>query len=144
MISDDYSTGQVTGRSDSIGGLIGTSFGKISNSYSTSAVVGEDTEYVGGLVGYNAGVIDYSYSIGAVTGNGSDVGGLVGFDDASASVNGSYWDTQTSGQPASAGGKGRTTAQLQDGLPNGFDPAIWGEDLSINGGLPYLLGLPPS
>jgi hypothetical protein len=37
-----------------------------------------------------------------------------------------------------------TTIQLQSGLPTGFDPSIWGEDPSINGGLPYLLGLAPS
>ena len=109
----------------------------------TSAVVGNETEYVGGLVGYNGGAIDESYSIGAVTGSGSDVGGLVGFNAGGAAVIAAYWDTQTSGQSTSAGGKGRTTAQLQDGLPNGFDPTIWGEDVSINDGLPYLLALPP-
>jgi hypothetical protein len=39
---------------------------------------------------------------------------------------------------------GLTTAQFQAGLPTGFDPTTWGEDPSINGGLPYLLALPPS
>jgi hypothetical protein len=29
-------------------------------------------------------------------------------------------------------------------LPYEFGSAIWGENASINGGLPYLLALPPS
>jgi hypothetical protein len=28
-------------------------------------------------------------------------------------------------------------------LPKGFDPSIWSENTNVNGGLPYLLALPP-
>jgi hypothetical protein len=38
---------------------------------------------------------------------------------------------------------GQTTAQLQAGLPAGFDPSIWAEDPGINNGLPYLIANPP-
>ena len=38
---------------------------------------------------------------------------------------------------------GETTAQLQAALPSGFDPTIWAESPSINGGLPYLIANPP-
>jgi hypothetical protein len=38
---------------------------------------------------------------------------------------------------------GNTTAQLQAGLPAGFDPKIWAEDRKINHGLPYLIANPP-
>ncbi|HPF09004.1 MAG TPA: hypothetical protein PL020_04640, partial [Candidatus Cloacimonadota bacterium] len=50
------------------------------------------------------------YSYGSVSGT-SDVGGLIGYNTDS-SVTRSYWDTQTSGQATSAGGGGRTTAEM--------------------------------
>ena len=56
------------------------------------------------------------YSTGAVSGNGS-VGGLVGsitFDGAGGgAVTDCFWDTQISGQTTSAGGTGKTTAEMQ-------------------------------
>jgi len=52
------------------------------------------------------------YSSGTVTGN-SSVGGLVG-QDYLGTVNNSFWDTETSGQSTSAGGTGKTTAEMQD------------------------------
>ena len=68
-------------------------------------------------------------------------------------LSGNYWDTTTSGitnlsqgagSPANDPGiTGETTAQLQAALPAGFDPAIWAENPSINGGLPYLIANPP-
>ena len=48
---------------------------------------------------------------GAVTGSIS-VGGLVGYNEHS--ITQSYWDMQTTGQTTSAGGTGRTTAEMQD------------------------------
>jgi hypothetical protein len=63
-----------------------------------------------------------------------------------------YWDSTTTGKNGHEGcddrrcggqSKGRSTEQLQSGLPAGFDPNIWGEQANINGGLPYLLALPP-
>jgi hypothetical protein len=75
-------------------------------------------------------------------GSGSNVGGLVG--DNSGSVVQSYWDTETSGQKHSAGGKGLTTAKLQSGLPKGFSSSIWAIDSDVNNGLPYLIALKSS
>jgi hypothetical protein len=46
-----------------------------------------------------------------VSGN-VDVGGLVGWNDATVST--SFWDTETSGQATSDGGTGKTTAEMQD------------------------------
>jgi hypothetical protein len=66
---------------------------------------------VGGLVGRNEGTVSDSYSTGSVTGY-DDVGGLVGWNDGT--VNDSFWDTQASGQGSSAGGTGKTTAQMMD------------------------------
>ncbi len=79
-----------------------------------------------------------------------DVGGLVGANSGGA-IGQSYWDTQTSGQgtgvgynfPPVATGTGLTTAQLQSGLPSGFDPTVWSSQPGVNNGFPCLLGVTP-
>ena len=109
-MSNSYATGNVTGQVN-VGGLTGKNSGPASNSYATGSVNGDDN--VGGLVGRNdnAGTASNSYSTGSVTGN-THVGGLVGRN--AGTVSNSFWDTQTSGQDTSAGGAGKTTAQMQD------------------------------
>jgi hypothetical protein len=107
-VSDSYAAGSVTG-SDYVGGLVGRNEDTVSDSYSTGSVTGYDD--VGGLVGRNEGAVSDSYSTGSVTGY-DDVGGLVGWNEGI--VNDSFWDTQTSGQGSSAGGTGKTTAQMMD------------------------------
>jgi hypothetical protein len=110
---------------------------------------------VGGLIGNDPYSVTYSYATGAVSGrSGSTMGGLVGESPAEEVFIDDYWDTTTSGITNLSQGVGNisnqlhitglTTAQLQSGLPTGFDLSIWGEDPSINGGLPYLLAQPPT
>ncbi|MHC4355477.1 MAG: right-handed parallel beta-helix repeat-containing protein, partial [Planctomycetota bacterium] len=70
---------------------------------------------VGGLVGVNNSVnydtgITNSYSTGAVRGD-KNVGGLVGFNPGHLTA--CFWDIVTSGQAESAGGTGKTTAEMQ-------------------------------
>jgi len=102
----------------------------ITNSYSLGHVTGG--EYVGGLVGYNwslLGTITTCYSAGSVLGM-TDAGGLVGWNGGS--VTDSFWDVQTSEQSTSAGGTGKTTAEMQ--MESTFTDAGWdfvGE--SVNG-----------
>jgi hypothetical protein len=101
----------------------------------------------------NSGTIESSYASGSAS-FGTKVGGLVGFDNQPPGyITASYWDVSNSISNLSDGAgniandpgiTGLTTAQFQSGLPTGFDPTIWGESASINGGLPYLLALPPS
>ena len=107
-----YSTGCVSGIFY-VGGLIGNNMGTISNCYSTGSVDGN--RFVGGLVGDNPGKITNSYSVGSVSG-AYDVGGLVGYNFGI--VMACFWDIETSGQANSAGGKGKTTAEMQ--MPNTF------------------------
>ena len=112
-ISNCYSTGAVSGSSDSqgVGGLVGRNGYNISNCYSTGAVSG--TYDVGGLVGYNDGSISDCCSTGMVTGT-SNVGGLVGYNyNSTGIIVSSFWDTQTSGWMTSAGGEGKTTAEMK-------------------------------
>ena len=78
IISNCYSTGDVTGGGRRTGGLIGHNFGSVSNSYSTADVEGYIT--TGGLIGHNQDSVSNSYSTGSVTGTSVEVGGLVGFN----------------------------------------------------------------
>jgi hypothetical protein len=109
-VSNSYCAASVTGN-HIIGGLVGeTSYGTVIDSYSTGSVTGNSV--VGGLVGSNyQATVSNSYSTGSVSGNNT-IGGLVG--DNSGSISNSFWDIETSGQATSAGGTGKTTAEMKD------------------------------
>ena len=111
-VSNSYSSGIVTGATD-VGGLVGLNGGTVSDSYSSVSVTGYWG--VGGLVGTiesGGGTVSNSYSTGSVTGT-EGVGGLVG-EYHEGTVSNSFWDVQTSGQTRSARGTGKTTAQLKN------------------------------
>jgi hypothetical protein len=110
-VSDSYSMGSVTGTSY-VGGLVGYIFkGTVSNCYSTSNVTGNS--YVGGLVGYLEEDFEpYSFFPGSATGD-IESEGVVKLSEGSI-VSNSFWDTETSEQATSAGGTGKTTAQMKD------------------------------
>lgn len=119
LVTNSYFTGDVTGQ-HCVGGVAGINHGTVSNSYSAGAVSGNWA--VGGLVGHNdGGSADNSYSAGAVIGT-SSVGGLVG-ENYEGSITNAFWDTETSGQTGSAGGTGRTTAQMKSVTT--FSAATW-------------------
>ncbi len=108
-----YSTGSVsaTAQNTYVGGLVGSNSSTVACCYSTCAVSG--VYDAGGLVGQNAGNVNVSYSTGTVIGTGR-VGGLVGSYYFLGTVTQCFWDTQTSGQAESAGGTGKTTAEMKD------------------------------
>jgi hypothetical protein len=122
-VSNSSCTGRVTGN-DYVGGLVGYNGASgfpaiVTNSYSSANVTGN--KYVGGLVGENGflwtdvdedSTVSNSYSAGNVTGD-EYVGGLAGWNHGGAATN-SSWDTQTSGQSTSAGGTGKTTAEMKN------------------------------
>lgn len=123
-IEKSHASGLVIATDENSGGLVGIAEGtKIENSYASGSVTG--TRTVGGLVGSFGGEsrvggpqIINSYAIGPVTGT-SNVGGLVGYDSSLRtnnynSVVSSFWDKQNTGQTTSAGGVGKTTAEMQD------------------------------
>ncbi len=111
IINNTYATGSVDGSGDYVGGLVGHNSGAVSQSYATGSVVGVDR--VGGLIGYLAGGFsDTTYATGRVVSSGNYVGGLVGQNNGRTTSD-SYWDIQASEQANSAGGIGRTTAQMQ-------------------------------
>ena len=141
VMDQSYATGNVSGNGNgaAVGGLVGVNNPTsdpsapvmVRNSYATGKVsnAGTSADYLGGLVGINYSQILDSYATGAVVPAPSTplymTGGLVGFAFSSGTAVNSYWNTQTSGQTASAGGIGQTTAQLDGALPNGFDSATW-------------------
>jgi hypothetical protein len=111
-----------------VGGLVGANggekkggpvIGNVADSYSTGTVSGNSA--VGGLVGANGGALIRCYTNGEVS--GSSVGGLVGrgslyihfggLFELNGTVTACFWDIQTSGQATSAGGAGKTTAEMQ-------------------------------
>ena len=131
-----YATGDVSSGESGVGGLVGEIQDcPIIASYATGAVSGESS--VGGLAGSAGDEIYDSFAAGAVSGaEGQErVGGLVGRNASSATISGSYWDTQTSGQATgvgegdAAGVDGTTTARLQ--APTGYTGIYraWDADL---------------
>ncbi len=98
--------------------------------------------------------VSWFYVTGAVTGTQGSTGGLVGYVNIQGDFKRAYWDTTTSGITNLSQGvgnvsnetgiKGLSNTQLQSSLPKGFSPTIWGENASLNGGLPYLLAVPPA
>ncbi len=128
------------------GGLVSmNNYSSITNSYSWCSVGGSLS---GGLIGSDShSTITNCYSKGSVTGMYS--GGMIAECDSSIVVN-SFWDTQTSGKISSAGGTGKTTAEMKTlstftdagwdfmyETVNGADD-IWVIDGYNNSGYPYL------
>jgi hypothetical protein len=124
IVTQCYNTGAVTGGSRFTAGLIGINSGQVTDSYNVGAVDGTG-QYVGGLAALNFGVLTDCYSAGAVRGTGPYVGGLVGCGSAEGrsregpppayggEVNDCFWDIQVSDQSTSAGGIGKSTAEMQ-------------------------------
>lgn len=129
-IITSLSSGSITSRFGRVGGLVGVNNrGNIKSSYSTGPVIGDSD--VGGLVGDNDwGSIKSSYSTGPVIGN-EYVGGLVGYN-YDGIITMSFWDMETSSQPISAGGTGKTTVEMQ--TASTFLDASWDfVDETVNG-----------
>lgn len=123
-ISKCYVTGNVSGL-DQVGMFVGVNMAIISDCYCEGNVSGN--RIVGGLIGENAGgsVIN-CYSNCTVSGN-EKVGGLLGYGGR---VTNSFWDIETSVQITSAGGFGRTTAQMKSsdnylGWNGCSDEVVW-------------------
>ncbi len=126
-LSNAYATGSATGSGNYVGGLVGRNTGFLINAYASGNATA--VSFVAGLVAQNTGFVINVYASGNVTGSPNFFGGLVGIGGLIGSntgiLNYAYWDTQTSGQSASAGGAGavgRSTTQMyQQATFQGFD-----------------------
>ncbi len=111
------------GRLRHAGGLVGRNWstGIIMNCRATGKLSGgNNSRLLGGLAAYSSGIITYCYSTTYLSaGDGSAlVGGLIGEKNCTCPgaigiCENSFWDIQTSGQTTSAGGAGKTTAEMQ-------------------------------
>jgi hypothetical protein len=97
---------------------------------------------VGGLVGVNLASIADCYSTGQVVGVEEMAGGLIG--ENSGTVIASFWDVETSDCNFSAGGTGKTTAEMKTMstfIDAGWDfVEIWG--IGENQTYPFLRNEP--
>ncbi|MHC4759327.1 MAG: GLUG motif-containing protein, partial [Planctomycetota bacterium] len=94
-----FAESQVTAETGftNLGGLIGTNYGSLSNSYSKGSLSGD--ENVGGLVGFNStarsgsspGSIFNCYSAADIAGTTS-VGSVTGFDNGTGTYTSCFWD----------------------------------------------------
>jgi len=101
-IEQSFATGNITGKTKYVGGLVGFQQGFINNSYTNVRLQGDSI--VGGIAGWHdgfySGYINNSYSISTIN-SSSESGGLVGRNQRSANgyyypQKNSYWNTNIS------------------------------------------------
>ncbi|WP_260960056.1 beta strand repeat-containing protein [Aliarcobacter cryaerophilus] len=112
LIENSYAIGTISGDSK-VGGLVGDNNAKIENSYATGEVRGNSR--VGGLVGQNNGVnIINSYASGTVTrlsGNDTNFGGLLGYANF-GTISNSFYDKETNTASMDDNSYGKTKAEI--------------------------------
>jgi len=110
ILDENSSAGTVSG-SRYVGGFLGhTGYGTVNNSYSESSVAGVD--YIGGFCGrFYYGDVSYCYSSGNVSGT-EYIGGFTGSEE-DATFSSCYWNINLAGITNSAGGVGKTDAEMQ-------------------------------
>ena len=135
-----------------LGGLVGTAYPAqnndpqqgctVENCYATGNISGSSD--VAGLIGMTYfTTTENCYSIGTISAEYT-AGGLVARDYQSTVTN-SYWNTETSGQTVSAGGEGKTTAEMQQqSTYTDWDfETIWMISSGFNGGYPAFIVFEP-
>ncbi len=119
VVRHTYATGIVTGNYTWAGGLVGFSeYGsEVANSYATGDVDGG--QKVGGLIGHNEGKLTNVYAMGKVTGTESYVGGLVGDNLRSASINNAYAIGNVRGKSQLGGLIGSNNGEINNAYATG-------------------------
>ena len=128
IVTSSYSTANVTG-DGGVGGLIGYEYygGTVYASYAVGRVNAQQA--AGGLLGYTyRGEVMTSYSTGRVTGPGDNVGGVIGVNGSTTKAN--YWDAEASGNSVGNGGAGKTIKELQS--PVGYEGIYADWDLNVD------------
>ena len=116
-VSDSYVTGNISG-DNRVGGLVG--YGRtnsvISDSYAHGSVSGDGS--VGGLVGSSGGTVSDSYAHGSISGD-SGVGGLVGYGGTNSAISNSYVHGDVSGDDDAGGLVGSNYGTVSDSYVTG-------------------------
>ena len=132
-IINSYATGNVAATTSSLsfnsGGLVGDNIGSIINSYTMVDVKGSSS--VGGLAGANSGSIINSYTTGAVEGTRDNIGGLVGVNSESGSIENTYAEGTVMGRSQVGGLVGQHNGSMINsyaalGVVNGSGSNIGG------------------
>lgn len=161
LMIDSYSISRVEASAAATtaiaGGVVGRQFaGTVKHCYSTGAVYASSMApassfyyraLAGGLAGYqHSGTIIKCYSIGTVVTGGTAVSCAGGLSGSGGNVINSFWDIQRSGLDVSAGGFGRTTAEMMTAATyigwNDQEGVHW--RIRDGAGYPYLAGEDPS
>jgi hypothetical protein len=169
LAARNIARGNAVGIDDRVGGLVGDNYGTLSENWALGNATG--VQNVSGGVGLNrsSGVIDHLETFGAATGS-IRVAGAVGQNQAGGTVdqalvfgtssgssgtnaviglnNGTITNSayciESVGRTATVTGvEAKTEAQLQAGLPTGFD-SKWSITGGTTGGLPYLNTVSPA
>ncbi|PZQ17338.1 MAG: hypothetical protein DI564_05875 [Rhodanobacter denitrificans] len=124
-----------------VGGLVGYNQGTIRNVYATGIVraTAADLAVAGGLLGLHQGVsLDRAYAAATASASSATyaphVGGLVGRSLGGVTTD-SFWDTDASGQDASAGGTGLSTLRWLSQGP--IATGLWDTAATWAAGYPY-------
>lgn len=118
LTSQSSATGNVSG-AYGVGGFVGINIreSSIVDSYARGNVtaIQNFAENIGGFAGTSeTSELLNVYATGRITAgqNSDEVGGLLGFDDSGSTTN-SFWDTETTDYEVSAGGTGKTSANMK-------------------------------
>ena len=148
-IVDDGEFNAATENSQNIAGLIGENGtdGKLTAGYNTGAVIAGGSQNVGGIAGTNAGTLDQVFNTvitgvdeqgktqyGSITGS-TNVGGLVGKNEAGATISNAYNTTGVNGTEGS-----NTTGSLV-GTNGGSVKNVYGSDTLIGSGAENTSGM---
>ncbi|MDY0017842.1 MAG: GLUG motif-containing protein [Candidatus Delongbacteria bacterium] len=144
-VTGSYSICDVEGYGGYTGGLFGLveATSTVTNAFARGNV-NSFSGPTGGLIGGIAGsTVTNTFSCGEVPNMGGfyGFGGLIGDILTTATINGSYWDVETSGQESSAGGTGKLTEEMKDQQTfTGWDfsTPVWVIEEEQNLGYPYL------
>lgn len=138
-----YFSGDVTASGNGAGGFVSSNSydSEISNCYARGTVQGLGS--VGGFASEATSSTFYRcYAAVEITG-GDDIGGFLATRDEGSYINNAYWDIEVSGSEQSAGGYGRTTADMTYAFASDifvewdFD-SLWGANPNDNNGYPFL------
>ena len=88
IVTDSYNNGAIEGN-NYVGGVVGANYGGVvTKSYNAGKVHGENA--VGGVAGFNAGSVKVCYNIGAISGSVSNIGGVVGENSTTGTIESCY------------------------------------------------------
>ena len=83
--------GQImTDATSNVGAFIGINRGRLHHCFNMAQIIAHNGDNIGGLIGTNYGKLEYAYNCGIITDANSHVGGLIGVNKSTATLNECY------------------------------------------------------